>query len=162
MPSESDSIAFGLNAAKSLMDRYCADLKPAEYLHRIVPRANCAAWLLGHLILTERNALKAIGAGDLPTLPAGFESRFARNDSAPFAGDYGDVTALLPLFDQHRDRLIAAVKSASPDLLAKPLENPRPLFKTVGEMCQFMALHSTMHAGQITFIRRSLGHPPVV
>jgi DinB superfamily len=162
MSSQSDSIAFALTAAKALMGRYCADLTPSDYLHRIVPKANCAAWLLGHLILTERRALGAMGAGDLPTLPDGFESRFARDENAPFTGDYGDVTVLLPLFNQHRDRLIAAVKSASTELLAKPLETPRPLFGTVGEMAHFMALHSVMHAGQITFIRRHLGRPPLV
>ena len=33
---------------------------------------------------------------------------------------------------------------------------------TLGELANFMALHATMHAGQITIIRRSLGRPPIV
>jgi hypothetical protein len=68
----------------------------------------------------------------------------------------------MPLFNQHRERLIDAVRRATPEQLDKPLENPRPMFKTVGEMANFMALHVAMHAGQITMIRRSLGRPPLM
>ena len=48
---------------------------------------------------------------------------------------------------------------ANPD---QPVEKPMPMFTSLGEMVNFMALHTTMHAGQITIIRRSLGRPPVI
>ena len=44
----------------------------------------------------------------------------------------------------------------------KPVDKPHPMFATLGELANFMALHATMHAGQITIIRRSLGRPPIV
>jgi hypothetical protein len=36
------------------------------------------------------------------------------------------------------------------------------MFKTPGQLAHFMAIHTTMHAGQISMIRRSLGRPPVI
>ena len=71
------TIAESLMFSMKLMDRYCADLKPEEYLHRLTPRGNCAAWLLGHLVLSDRRVLGLFGA-DVPPLPEGFEKRFGR------------------------------------------------------------------------------------
>ena len=42
------------------------------------------------------------------------------------------------------------------------MEKPHPMFATIGELANFMALHAAMHAGQVTIIRRSLGRPPIV
>jgi hypothetical protein len=68
----------------------------------------------------------------------------------------------MPLFDRHHGLLLEAVRRASADELDKPLEKPFPIAATVGEFINFMSLHVSLHAGQITIIRRSLGRPPVV
>ena len=158
-----DIIVHSLTASQAMLMRFTEDLKPDEYLHRTAPGANCAAWLLGHLALSDRSVLsKRLNVGDLPTLPEGFEKTFSRDEGCPQANQFGDVSILRNIFNQHRDRLIAEVKRLSPGRLAEPLEKPHPMFKNVGEVINFMALHSTMHAGQITMIRRSLGRPPIV
>ena len=161
MPTANETIAFALSAAQKLLHRYVADLSAEEYLHRPAPKANCTAWLIGHLTLSDRGVLKRLGA-PLPELPDGFEHRFSRDEGCPQAGEFGDVAKLTPLFDEHRTRLVAAVRAAPPELLDKPLDKPHPLFNTVGELATFMALHGAMHAGQITIIRRSLGRPPLI
>jgi uncharacterized damage-inducible protein DinB len=157
-----EAIVYNLEVSRSLLHRYLDDLTPQEYLHRPAPKANCAAWLVGHLILSERNFMAAAGVTDLPELPERFEKRFGRQEDAPGAGEFGDVALLRPLFDTHRDRLIDAVRQLSPQKLDEPLANPRPIFRTVGEQLNFAAQHVSMHAGQITIIRRSLGRPPLV
>ena len=161
MPTANDAIAHALTVSHTLLKRYVADLGPQDYLHRPTPKANCAAWIVGHLTVSERGGLKRLGA-PLPELPEGFEHRFSRDEGCPQAEEFGDVTALMPLFDEHRNRLIAAVRVATPAQLDQPLEKPHPLFNTVGEFINFYALHGAMHAGQITLIRRSLGRPPLV
>ena len=161
-PTAADAIAYALATTQKLLHRYTADLSPEDYLHRPAPKANCAAWLLGHLILSERRALAHLGVTDLPALPGGFEKRFGRDESAAQACEFGDVTTLRSLFDEHRRRMIDAVRAASPEQLARPLEKPHPMFGTTAEMIHFIAIHATMHAGQITIIRRSLGRPPLI
>src|SRR5688572_15879024 len=113
MQTPQDAIAASLTASQTLMRRYVNDLSQTEYLHRPAPKANCVAWLLGHLILSERRALDLIGATNLPALPEGFEKRFARDEAAPHACDFGDTGVLMPLWDQHRTMLIDAVKRAT-------------------------------------------------
>src|SRR5688572_955972 len=141
--------------------RFLADLSPQDYLHRPAPKANCAAWIVGHLALSDRGVLKRLGA-PLPELPEGFEKRFSRDEGCPQAEQFGDVTAIVPVFDEHRRRLIEAVKAMSPEQMDKPLDKPHSIFGTVGEMLTFMSLHATMHAGQVSTIRRSLGRPPLI
>ena len=158
-----DIIAKALANSQALLHRYVADLTPQEYLHRPTAKANCAAWTIGHLALTDRRCLaNTFGVGDLPPLPEGFEKTFSRDEGCPEAASFGDVSMLMPLFDQHRNRLIDAVKRAAPEQIAKPLEKPHPMFANAGEQALFMAIHTSMHAGQITIIRRSLGRPPLV
>src|SRR3954468_18171237 len=79
MPSPTDVIVHSLSGSQKLLNRYCEDLTPAEYLHRACGGSNCVAWTLGHLVISERSALGRVGMTDLPPLPEGFEKRFARD-----------------------------------------------------------------------------------
>jgi hypothetical protein len=162
MPTANDVIVHSLETSLLVLGRFCDDLETDEFLHRITPKANCAAWTVGHLIVSERSALKAFGV-PLPPLPDdGFEKRFSRDEGCPQAGDFGDVTILMPLLRQHRAALIDAVKRATAEQLDRPLEKPHPVFGTAGQLANFIAFHSIMHAGQISQIRRHLGRPPVM
>jgi uncharacterized damage-inducible protein DinB len=159
-----EAASYALEFSARMIDMYFADLTPAELLHRPTAAANCPAWTLGHLILSERWMASMVGASEstLPPLPEGFERRFSRADNAPAADDYGDTSTLLPLFHAHRRALVAAVKAAPVEKLAEPQANRMNLFSTVGEAILFNALHQTMHAGQVTITRRALGRPPVI
>lgn len=162
MNTPGETIAYAILASRKMLDLYTSDIAGSDWLHRTSPKANCAAWTVGHLVLSARRALTLLGATDLPLLPEGFEKRFARDEFAPGAADFGDTSILVPLFDRHHEQLADTLRRSSPELLNKPLEKPNPRFGTVGEFAGYMALHAAMHAGQITLIRRSLGRPPLV
>jgi uncharacterized damage-inducible protein DinB len=163
MPSAVDLLTFSLIRSRDMLLGFTGDLSPAEMVHRPVPQSNCAAWLIGHLTLTDRRILSTmLGVTDLPALPEGFEKRFARDAEAPKAADYGDVSALGSLFAAHRNLLIETVGKASPEVLDRKIDPPHPRFSTVAEAVAFMALHVILHVGQISTIRRSLGRPPLV
>ncbi len=162
MQSANEAIAQALDGSLKLLQFFVHDFQPNEFLHRAVPKGNCAAWILGHLTITDRSILTRLGVTDLPDLPEDFEKRFGMDEASASAGDFGDVSIIMPELVKHREMLIAKVKSMSADEFAKPLEKPRPLFKNIGDMLLFIASHMSMHAGQITIIRRSLGRPPLV
>lgn len=168
MPTGNQIIAHSLAASQFLVRRFVEDLSPPEWLHRPTPQANCAAWLLGHLAVTDRLVLKRLadaGVGDVaqfPALPDGFEHRFSREAGCPQAQEFGDVSMLLPLFDAHRRLLIDVVQAAPADVLDRPSPTVNERFRTLGELVNFMGGHTAMHAGQITIIRRSLGRPPLI
>jgi hypothetical protein len=162
MPTPNDVILHSLGISQLIMGRFCNDLTADEMLHRTTPRANCAAWTIGHLIVSERGALKVFGVTPPPLPDDGFEKRFSREEGCPQASEFGNVSNLLPLFNEHRTALIDAVKRATPEQLDQPLEKPHPVFRTAGELANFIAFHAMMHAGQISQIRRHLGRPPVM
>ena len=58
-------------------------------------------------------------------------------------------------------RLIAAIPKADPAKLAEPPTFQTPMFADRGEGFLFMGLHTAMHMGQLSIIRRMLGYPPV-
>ena len=157
-----DTIVYALATSKLMLRRFTEDLKPEEYLHRTTPKANCVAWLIGHLTLSDRSVAQALGATNLPELPAGFDKRFSRDEGCPQASDFGDTSDLLAIFEKNRDALIATVQGASQEKLDQPSPRVTPMFKSLGEAAAFMGLHAAVHTGQITLIRRSLGRPPVV
>jgi len=160
MPNVNDVLGFGLTNSQAVLKRYVEDLSAREYLHRPAPTANCAAWTVGHLAMTDRYALKLLGA-PLPELPAGFDKKFSRDEGCPQAEDFGDVSKVVPVFDEHRNRLIALTRTLTPEQLDQKLEKPIAFAKTFAEALTFVAIHTSMHAGQIAIIRRSLGRPPL-
>ena len=157
------AVVESLTVSKNMFHRYAGTLNPADFDHQPLPGVNSAAWSFGHLILTERRAITAFH-GTLPPLPGGFEERFkttglAAGDQAGLSAAAGDWVAL---FDAHRDALIAAVAAAPAELLASAPAKPSPLYTTLAGLANLMAIHTALHLGQITVIRRSLGYPPVV
>lgn len=156
-----DVIANGLAASGMLVHRSCDGLKPEEFHHQPLPGVNSAAWVLGHLILTDRRVLGALGAA-VPPLPDGFEAKYAQTGKpAGDQRDLGNGEELLTLFDATRAALVDAVREAPPEKLAAAPPRNSPLFSTLGEMAAFMGQHTAIHMGQVTVIRRSLGYPPV-
>ncbi|HEX3869771.1 MAG TPA: DinB family protein [Pirellulales bacterium] len=162
MNTASDALARSLaNSAKFVL-MITEDLKPEDYLHRPVPGANCAAWTLGHLVISGRSMMKRFGAADLPQFPEAFEAAYARDAQAPKADTFPHIEQLRPLFQQHHDQFVELVQSLPLERVNEKLEKPHPMFGTLGELAAFAPVHISMHAGQISTIRRSLGRAPMI
>ena len=156
-------LATGLRVSGGMIEGMAGELSAAELLHRPCGGANCAAWIVGHMILVDRSMMKRLGVdeSDLPPLADDFTTRFGRDEHAPKRDDYGDTSSLVADFRRGRALFAQKVESADAARLDAALENPSPRFKTVGEMANFAATHSGLHAGHLSTIRRSLGRPPL-
>ena len=86
MSTVNDAIAHTLTRGLFMLKRFTEDLKADEYLHRPSPNANCAAWLIGHLVLSDRTVLQKLGVKDLPELPAGFDKKLQPRRGLPAGG----------------------------------------------------------------------------
>lgn len=158
-----EMMVYGLVTTKKMVHSMVDELKPQEWEFQPVPGANSAAWIVGHLASVDRRSLGRLGVTNLPEVPTGFEERFAFTRAK--AGEqkgYGDPQELIRLFDLHRDRLVEVVRSATPELLAKPAEPPSPRFSRIDELFTFMSIHSALHIGHLSTIRRGLGYPPLM
>ncbi|HWB01322.1 MAG TPA: DinB family protein [Pirellulales bacterium] len=162
MQTASDALAQTIANAAGMVMFYTEDLSQRDYLHRPCAKANCAAWLIGHLTLTARSMLTRMGASDLPPLPDGFEKAYARDDTAPSAAEFPYIDQLRDVFQANHARFAEYVKGLDAARLNTKLEKPHPRFDTIGTMAAFAPIHIATHAGQISTIRRSLGRPPLV
>src|SRR5258706_1739701 len=152
-------LVFSLKTMRGMIENMCKELTPQEMLHRTCMEANCAARILGHLTAVDHRFLTALGESDVPSLPEGFAQRFATKGDAPKAKEFGDVSSLLPMFLQMRDRLIAATERSSGEKLAEAVDLGSPRIKKKGEMLAVAGVHLGLHAGDFLTIRRSLGKP---
>jgi len=160
--SPTEAIVSALRMSKRMLHRFVDDLKPHEFEVQASFGTNCIAWLIGHLAMTDRRSLGWLGARNLPPLPPGFEEKFLKTGrSAESQTGFGDPKELIALFDEHRDRMIEAMATADPALFLEPPSFQSPMFADKGEAFLFMSLHTMMHLGQISSIRRSLGYPPI-
>lgn len=156
-----EAMAYALRVSKAMAHRFIDDLKPSEFEFQPCDGANCAAWVLGHLTLTDRRSLSWLGVSGLPAVPEGFERRFTvTRTMAEKQQGYGDPRELVRLFDEHRDKLVEALLAADPAKFHEPPTFQTPMFADKGEGYLFMGLHTAMHMGQLSVIRRMLGYPP--
>lgn len=162
MPAtDAPTLVHTLKISSAFLHRMVDTLKPEEFDKQPCPGANTTAWVLGHLILTDRRILGMLGA-ELPALPEGFEAQFTvTGKAADEQRHYGDPQQLVAEFDKHRQLLIDTVAASSSEKLGTPLATPHALFATPGEAVALMALHVMLHAGQISTTRRILGYAPV-
>jgi hypothetical protein len=160
-----DVIASGCRMAKVLVHRLTADLAPADFHHQPVPGTNSAAWVLGHLASVYRRVAASLGATDLPDIPADLADKLATTKQPAGAQDIpGDPAELLRLFDTTADAAAAAVGRVPAEQLAGPPPSKLALTDapTLADwLLTVLGLHTAMHAGQLSTIRRSLGKPPV-
>jgi len=161
--SPQEAIAYSLRSSKTMFHRYLDDLKPEEFQHRPCLGANNASWIVGHLTCVDRAQLERLEAKPLPELPEGFKERFATTRAAATGtvADFGDPGDLLRYFDEHRDLFIKTIEHLPATVLNSPPPFDSPLFADRGESLLFVGLHTTMHLGQLSIIRRSLGRPPL-
>jgi uncharacterized damage-inducible protein DinB len=162
-PSVVHSVSYALTKSQQLLHRLTADFPREKFEYQASAGVNCLSWILGHLILVDRRQLTWLGLEDLPTLPDWFcEDHYnTTRTTATVQQNLGDPEGLLALFHEHRDRLIAALPHVEPARYAEPPTFSSPMFNNRGEATLFMALHTSMHVGQISLIRRSLGLPPI-
>jgi hypothetical protein len=158
-----EAIAFSLRSSKLMFHRYLDDLKPEEFQHRPCLGANNASWIIGHLTCVDRAQLEKLEVKSLPELPVGFKDRFATTKAAATGttADFGDPHDLIRYYDEHRDLLIKTAEQLPATVLNSPPPSASPLFADRGESLLFLGLHTAMHLGQLSIIRRSLGRPPL-
>jgi hypothetical protein len=156
-------LAAGYRMGLKMLRGMCDDLTEAEFHHQPVPGANSAAWIVGHLAVVARRTAERLGATDLPVLTEEYIAQFSQTKkpaedqhALPGKGE------LLALVDVCVTKVMDAMKTLPADALTQPSPAPSRFATNYGEAVLFGSMHITMHCGQLSTIRRSLGRPPAV
>jgi uncharacterized damage-inducible protein DinB len=155
-----DAIRRTLDMAGFLTQDALRDLSDADLLVRTSPAANHIAWQLGHLLISGRRFLSALGR-PAPDLPDGFEAAHARENAA--SDDPGQF-AMKAEYLSRLDALRAAARAAVDEIPDEQLDDPGPessrsYAPTVGDVLLLLGTHELMHVGQFVAVRRKLNKP---
>jgi uncharacterized damage-inducible protein DinB len=155
-------LAGGYRMGRQMVHFMCDDLTDAEFCYQPVPGANSPAWIVGHLAVVARRTAERLGATGLPPLTEEFVGRFSQTKKpADEQEELGTKADLLALLDVCTDKLMEAVQTLPAESLTTPPPTPGPFASNYAEAVLFGALHMTLHCGQLSTIRRSLGKPPM-
>jgi hypothetical protein len=151
----------GYRMGRKMVRLMCDDLSEAEFQHQPIPGANSAAWIVGHLAVTVRRTAERLGATNLPPVSEELLTRFTttKQPAGP-QSNLGTREELLALLDASVEKLVEVLPQVPADSLSGPSSMPSRFATNYGEAILFGAMHITMHCGQISTIRRSLGKPP--
>lgn len=153
-----------INGARSFSEGLLSSFeKPAEWTYQIFPGANHALWFAGHMGMTDDFFLRTISPG-ASKVPEGYREKFGMG-SQPTANqaDYPPVAEVLAFMRERRQALSAELASMSNGQLASRLPAGSPEFLTdFSSVFETATWHEGIHAGQLSMIRRALGHPPMM
>jgi hypothetical protein len=135
---------------------------------------DCAAWIVGHAVLIDRQVLDELDVPSLPAIPAEWPSLYEVRPDDDLAEEYHSGQFILTRLVTHRKALLRAVSEAATDSLDRELEPPgeqgynplrgdedNPLFdyRTLMEMVTNISLYTSQLAGELCVLRQSFGLP---
>ncbi len=143
--------------------RLLEDIPEEQYLHQPVDGANHALWVVGHLAYADDYFL---GAFDVRPhkLPAQWHTDLFGQGSVPSgeASVYPGMAEVIERLAGLRGEVIGWFEGMSPTELAAPLPDDwKECGPTFAALIGAIACHESLHAGQLTLVRRSLGIAPV-
>lgn len=160
----SEMIMGGLRAmdfARGMTLRYLEDIPDDKWCHQPIPNANHACWVVGHLAHSD-NFFRTALAGRDSKVPEAWNGLFGMGSTATDdPSRYPSPAELRDMLASQRDDLKTWLASLSSEQAGKALEGDWVQFAPdLGSLPGSIACHESVHAGQLTLVRKSLGLSP--
>lgn len=141
-----------------------ADIPDEQMAEQRVENINHPAWIIGHLIYSADGAIGA--AGGEKTLSEEYIKKYAGGSKLTnVRTDYpGTKDEILNDLDARFVKAIELAEKASDEVLARPTPSPRlqPTLPTMRDLLPFLlTVHFSLHLGQLSAWRRTMGLPPL-
>ena len=113
-----------------LLTQSISDFSDDHWTHIPGDGLACAAWIVGHALLVDRQVLEELedleelNAPLLRALPADWETRFRSRPEDQYASDFDNGHDIFAHFITHRHALIAAVSQVAATTLDRYLDPP--------------------------------------
>lgn len=153
-----------LISTRQMSESLLADFKaPEDWVHQLHPDCNHALWFAGHMATVDNFFISLIEpslARDLPELNKlfGMGSQPTSNPA-----DYPTPDFVLSEMRERRSKLLEIVDALDEEGLSKATPPGSPDFlPDIASILETAVWHEGMHSGQLTMVRRSLGHLPIM
>jgi uncharacterized damage-inducible protein DinB len=136
-----------------LVTRATEGIPAEQWLMKPGDCSNDLLWVVGHLIWARTSLLKTIGSEmAIPWTP-----KFARGVPAGKAEDLPSCDEVRKAWLEVSDKVGTSLPAVPQETLDKP--HGQPTFDgKVGGFLAFLAFHETYHVGQVSYLRKWLGH----
>lgn len=153
-----------LLSTRGMSEKLLADFKtPKDWVHQVHPGCNHALWFVGHMANTDNFLLSLVSPANAVPLE-GFNARFGMGSQpTDQPGEYPPPESVLATMRQRRATLLEVLAGLSDEDLARKTPPGAPDFlPDVASVFELAIWHEGLHAGQLTVVRRALGHKPIV
>lgn len=153
-----EALGFSRRTFNKLLD----SIPEAKLTAQPVAGMNHAAWLAGHVAMTDDFFLSEI-AGQDPKCPAEWkETMWMGSTAVDDPSKYPPMSELRAMLADRRQALCDWFASRSDEQLIEKLpEDWQGFAENYAVLMSTIAAHETMHAGQLTVVRKGLGLNPV-
>jgi hypothetical protein len=134
-----------------------AGLTEEELWRAPTDRNNAMLWVAGHLVQTRAMVLGLVGE----PVDTGWGDLFERGATVSEAKRYPERGEIERVMQDIASRIQAKLATLDDEYLAGPATMQLPHATTMADQLAFFALHDSNHAGQMVFIRKSLGYPGI-
>ena len=159
MSQDVATIAKMFKTNSQIFEKATQGVPSEKWLTRPGDDSNHLTWIAGHVVVHRALVAKMLG---LPW-SAPWEKLFARGAPLVAPEQYPAAEELQRSFHELSEKLSASLPGASQETLSKPVPKEQPsLDGTLGGSIALLCLHETFHVGQMTYLRKWLGHGQAV
>ncbi len=123
----------------------------------LTTRNNAMLWIAGHLVHTKAELLGLLGA----PFDTGWGQRFARGVTVGDPTQYPSLEEVQRVIRLCNERLHASIATLDDARLTQPPTTAIPGANTFADQLALFAFHESYHVGQMAYIRKGLGFPPL-
>lgn len=162
--STTQRLRHQLETARGFSLRLLRDFnEPEQWVKQLCEQSNHALWFAGHMAVSD-NFFISLVAPEKSATKANFQELFGiGSQPSPKLEDYPPIDAVRDFMDDRREVLLEALGQFSDDDLETKTPDGTPDFLSDYQSVFETAIwHEGMHSGQLSLIRRSLGHGPAM
>ena len=152
-----------LTSARKTSERFLSDFKtPQQWTYQVNGKANQALWFSGHMGHSD-NFFISLMRPEKAEEKESFSEKFGMG-SQPTNNpdDYPPIDEVLDYMRQRCQTLLEVLESLDEEDLIKPTPDGAPDFLAdYGSVFEMAIWHEGLHCGQLSMVRRCLGHDPV-
>jgi uncharacterized damage-inducible protein DinB len=154
------SIIKGMFKANGeIFDKVVEAVPQDKWLTQPSTDSNHMTWVAGHVVVHRAILAEMLGA----EWSAPWRKLFSRGAKLVAPDQYPDADELRRAWNEVSEKLTTSLSNATEEDLAKPAPQGVPTMDgKVGGFVAFLCLHETFHVGQLSYIKKLLGHGQTV
>jgi uncharacterized damage-inducible protein DinB len=161
--SQADRLLRQLGMIRDMSEKILAAFEsPDDWCRQVVPGTNHALWFAGHMATTDNYFISRVVPGREKQLE-GWDKLFGMGSKPTNdPDDYPPVAEVVDMMRERRGVLVELLQGRTDaELLGPPAAGASDFLPELATIFEMTTCHETLHLGQVTVVRRSLGHRPV-